>query len=82
LTTVWFLWDNFGSRNARKPIKGSKDSDGSLVLTKNLNEKIGSFDWRPGPRKLGKKTRKHPHLWRPPPENPKPKTKKFFFNLN
>jgi len=31
LTTVWFLWHNFGSRYARKPIKGSKDSDDSLV---------------------------------------------------
>jgi len=31
LTTFWFLWNNFGSRYARKPIKGSKDSDGRLV---------------------------------------------------
>ena len=30
LTTSWFLWHNFGSRYARKPIKGSKDSDDSL----------------------------------------------------
>jgi len=26
LTTFWFLWHNFSSRYARKPIKGFKDS--------------------------------------------------------
>jgi len=31
LTTCWFLWHNFGSRYARKPINGSKDSVDSLV---------------------------------------------------
>jgi len=39
LTTFWFLGHNFGSRYARKPIKGSIDSDGSLVSKKNLREK-------------------------------------------
>jgi len=34
LTTFLFLWHNFGSRYARKPIKGSKDSDDSLVSNK------------------------------------------------
>jgi len=34
LTTFCFLWHNFGSRYARKQIKGSKDSDDSLVFKK------------------------------------------------
>jgi len=29
-TQFWFLSHNFGSRYARKPIKGSKDSDENL----------------------------------------------------
>jgi len=38
------LIHNFGSRYARKPIKGSKDSDDSLVSKEILSEKIGSLD--------------------------------------
>jgi len=30
-----FLGHKFWNRNARKPIKGSKDSDSSLVYNKN-----------------------------------------------
>jgi len=52
LTTFCFLWHNFGSRYARKPIKGSKDSDDNLVPKQNLSQKIGSAI----------KTQKHPHL--------------------
>ena len=33
-----FLGHNFWTRNARNPIKGSKDSDCSLVSTKNLRQ--------------------------------------------
>jgi len=33
-TNFCFLWHGFGSRYARKPIKASKDSDGSLVTKK------------------------------------------------
>jgi len=35
----WFLIHNFGSRYARKPIKGSKDLDDSLVSKKKLEWK-------------------------------------------
>jgi len=35
LTIFCFLWHNFGSRYARKPIKGSKGSNDSLVSKKN-----------------------------------------------
>ena len=47
---------NFGSRYARKPIKGSKDSDDSLVSKKNWSEKIGSLDWHLGPGEGAKNT--------------------------
>jgi len=47
LTTFWFLWHNYGSRYARKPITGSKDSDDSLVSKINLSQQIGSLNWRP-----------------------------------
>jgi len=76
--TFEFLWHNFVSRYARKPIKGSKDSDNSLLSKRNLIEKIASLDWCPGPRKVGQKTKMTPPLVSSPPENPKPKTKTFF----
>jgi len=62
LTTFWFLWHNFGSKYARKPIKSSKDSHDSLVSKKNLSEKIGSLHWRLGPGKAGHKNAKTPPL--------------------
>jgi len=62
LTTFLFLWHNFGSRYARKPIKSSKDSDDSLISKKNLSQKIGSLAWRLGPGKAGHEMQKHPHL--------------------
>jgi len=78
-----FLWHNFGSRYAGKPIKGSKDSDNSLVSTKNLNETIGSLDWHPGPRKLGQKNENDtPTCDVLPQRNINPKQKIFFFNFN
>jgi len=30
-----------------------------------LSQKIGSLDWCPGLGKVGQKTQKHSHLWRP-----------------
>ena len=42
-----FFSHNFGSRYAKKPIKGSGDSDHSLVFNKNLSPKNGSLDCRP-----------------------------------
>jgi len=82
LAAFWFLWHKFGSRHATKPIKGSKDSDDSLVLTKSLSEKIGSLNSRQEPRQVGQKNAKNTPTCDIPPENSKPKTKKFFFNLN
>jgi len=76
LTTFWFLIHNFGFRYARKPIKGSKDSDYSLVTKTNLSEKIGQLVWRLGPGKGGKNT----PLVTTPQETPKPKSEKKFFS--
>jgi len=53
LTIFWFLGHDFGSRYARKPIKGSEDSDDSLVSNKILSQKLGLLDWRLRPGKLG-----------------------------
>ena len=61
-TKFCVLADNFGSRNARKSIKGSKDADHSLVSKKC------SLDWRLGPGKDGQKNATPPHLWLPPRE--------------
>jgi len=81
-TTFCFLWHNFGSRYARKPIKGSKDSDDSLVSKKNLRPNIGPLDWCPRPGKVGHKNAETPPLVTSPQENPKPKTEKFFMSRN
>ena len=78
LTTFWFLCHNFGSRYARKSIKGSKDSDNSLVSKKNSSQKIGSLDWRLWPGKVGRKNAKAPPLVTSPRGVPRPE-KNFFF---
>ena len=52
LTTFCFLWHNFSSRYARKPIKGSRDSDDNLVSKKNWGKKLVYRIWRGWPRKL------------------------------
>jgi len=78
-TNFWFLIHNIGSRYARKPIKGSKDSDDILVSKKTLSQKIVSMVWRPGSGKIGYKNEKNtPHLWWPPQRTPNPKWKIFF----
>jgi len=38
-----YLSYNFGSRNARKPIKGSEDSNYTLISNTTLDKKIGVF---------------------------------------
>jgi len=80
LTTFWFLWRNFGSRYARKPTKGSKDSDDSLVYKQSLSQKIGSLDWRLGPSKVGHKNAKTPPFVTS--SRDVPRTANFFFSRN
>jgi len=48
LPKICFLSNNFGIRNARKPIKGS-EPDYSLVCKTKFEPKIGSFCWRQDP---------------------------------
>jgi len=57
-----FLSLNFGSRYARKPIKGSKDSDHSLDSKKILIQKMFSLGWHPGPGKVDQKGKNMPPL--------------------
>jgi len=45
---MFILDHNFWSRNARKSIKGSKDSDSSLVSNKNFNETLWPSGWALG----------------------------------
>ena len=80
-TIFQFLWHSFGSRYARKPIKGSKDSDDSIVSKKNLRDKIGSLDWSAGTQKLGQKNRNDTPICDVPPQRNSNPKRKFFFNL-
>jgi len=74
-----FLSHNFGSRCARKPIKGSKDSDDSLVSKKILSYK----NEKPQPQTREYKTsatkaQKHAPILTSPTTNPKHKMKNFY----
>jgi len=43
---IWIFWHNFWIRNARKSIKGFKDTYYSLISKKTLSHEIGSLVWR------------------------------------
>jgi len=75
-----FWGHNFGSRHARRSIKGSIYTDDHLV-SKKIEQKNGSLDWRPGPVKVGQKFNNTSILWPPPKRTPNP-NKKVFFNRN
>ena len=55
---------NFWTRNARKLIKGSKDSDSSLVSNKNFSEIVWPSSWALGPVTWAKMAQWLFHLWR------------------
>ena len=83
LIMLLFLGHDFWTRNVRKPIKGSEDSDSSLVSNTNLSEILpSSAIWAQGQATWSKMTWNLPHLWRHSQKNPKPKTKNFFFIVN
>ena len=48
-----FFGHNFGSRHARRPIKGSIDAGDHLVSKTILSQNFDSLDWRSGPVKFG-----------------------------
>ena len=74
-----FLSHNCGSRNARKPIKPSKDSEYSLVSPNKFELKNGTLGWSQGPDKLGQKGENLPQLWHHPQKTPQTQ---FLKNLN
>jgi len=69
---LFILDHNFGTRNARKSIKGSKDS--SLVLNENFNEISPSSGWALGQVTWAKMAKNLPHNV----THKKNKTKNFF----
>jgi len=45
---LFILDHNFRTRNVRKSIKGSKDSDSSLVYNENFSETLWPSSWALG----------------------------------
>jgi len=66
-----FFGHNFDTRNARKSIKGSKDSYNSLESNEALSQNIDTLDC---PMIFIKLTAKHIPLMTSSTKNPKPKT--------
>jgi len=62
-------------------MKGSKDSDDSLVSKKNLTKKIGSLDWRLGPGEVGHENAKTHPLVTSPRFVPRPEKNIFQLEL-
>jgi len=60
---LFILDQNFWTRNARKSIKGSKDSDSSLVSNENFSETLRPSSWALGQATWIKMTPKLLHLW-------------------
>jgi len=78
-TNFCFFIHIFGYRYARKPFKGSKDTDFCLVSENNLSHKNGSLAYGPGPGKGSPKKCKNTPTCDVPSANAKLKMKKFFF---
>jgi len=81
-TNFWCFVHNCRYRYARKSFKGFKDADFGIVSKKILSQKNGPWVGAQGRPKVAKKRQYQSHLWRSPPENPKPKTKKIFFSIS
>jgi len=75
---LFILDHNFSSRNARKSIKGSKDSDSSLVSNENFSETLWPSGWALCQATWAKMTLKLLHLWRHSQKICIPQAKKFF----
>jgi len=78
---LFILDHNFWTRNTRKSIKGSKDSDSSLVSNENFSKILWPSSWALGQVTWAKMTQKLLHLWRHS-KNLQPPTKKFFSNAD
>ena len=66
------------TRNHSRSSKVSKDSDCSLVFSKNFSEILPPNGWRPGPGKVGQDGLKVFHLWRHSQKTRTPQAKNFF----
>jgi len=75
---LFILYHKFWTRNARKSIKGSKDSDSSPVSSENFRETLWPSGWALGQGTWAKMTPKLLHLWRQSQKICTPKTKFFF----
>jgi len=67
------------TRNARKSIKGSKDSDLSLVSNENFSEIPWPGSWALGQGTWAKMAQKLLHLWCHSQKMDKPQPKIFFW---
>ena len=66
-------------QNPSRSSKVSKDSDCSLVSSKNFSEILPPNGWHPGPGKVGQGGLKVLHIWRHSQKRPAhPKQKNFF----
>jgi len=71
------LSHNSGSRYSRKSIKGSLDTEHSLVSKKNFSQKNLSMGWLPKSGKLGQKGKNMPSMWRHPQKTKRKTLKKI-----
>ena len=69
---------NFWTRNLSRSSKVSKDSDCSLVSSRNFSKILPPNSWRPGPGKVGQGGLKVLYLRRHSQKNCTPKQKIFF----
>jgi len=63
LIDLFILDHNFWNRNARKLIKGSTDSDSSLVTNEDFSEILWPSRWALGQATWTKMSQKLLHLW-------------------
>jgi len=75
---LFILDHNFWPRKFRKAIKGSKDSDTSLVSNEKISETLWPSGWALGWAIWAKMTPKLLHLWRHSQKICTPQPKKFF----
>jgi len=78
---LFILDHNFWTRNARKSIKGSKDSDSSQVSNENFSETLWPSGWALSQATWAKMTLKLLHLWCQSQTNCTPQPKKFFSSV-
>jgi len=75
---LFILDQNFSTRNVEKLIKGSKDSDSSLVSNKNFSETLWPSGWALGQVTWAKMALKLLHLWRHSQKVRNPQRKTLF----